>query len=515
MKDPDGKITDAKRKEALTEDQKSYENILDGVDVNEQDWTSSLDGVPTITHSLVEQFFHKSEGKRHLMQGYAFSKTQKFETSGKPLQINLLKNHANMFLIRGFTRPAMKQAKGDELYKICVLFDKTTGEILSGKDYSCAAGKRGYCKHVAALAYKLAEVTMSSMKHLPKPISCTEIKQKWGLPSIKSQQDPEKELMKRKPLQEIVFEKHVASRDEMGGRKRKLPVEVSAGYSSRPSGEPPVDDERVAKLCEDLADTKCPKAVIHVLQSHLTDNDTEEARGKENEQPEQRTLEWFHERVGKITSSKAPAVIGILGRKEYIEIWDCIKKKQQEPKKKFKFFSRGLQYESDAADCFVKDSGAQVKSCGFYSLNSDKNYGASPDRLFQGESCKNLLEIKTGNNHILSGLCILEIKTRAEGCPEPLSSVTGCHMAQVQLQLHCTGANTGLLQSYVPEIKRAKYFLMSKNVDFIYNFMNSCNAVLSNQIIESTGKVPDFDTLLFLRQQANRLAKLCMEVVFV
>ena len=57
--------------------------------------------------------------------------------------------------------------------------------------------------------------------------------------------------MKRKPLHEITFEKNFLSCDNSGGRKRKLPVEVSCGYTSRPNGEPAVDDQRVRKLCDD------------------------------------------------------------------------------------------------------------------------------------------------------------------------------------------------------------------------------------------------------------------------
>ena len=63
---------------------------------------------------------------------------------------------------------------------------------------------------------------MSSAKELPRALSCTEIKQQWGIPSVKAQQDPEKELMKKKPLQDITFEKHLLSRDQKGGRKRRL-----------------------------------------------------------------------------------------------------------------------------------------------------------------------------------------------------------------------------------------------------------------------------------------------------
>lgn len=68
---------------------------------------------------------------------------------------------------------------------------------------------------------------MSSKNELSKPVNCTQLLHQWGLPSLKKQSDPEKELMKRKPLQEIVFKKHEANRDQRGGRQRKLPSEVS------------------------------------------------------------------------------------------------------------------------------------------------------------------------------------------------------------------------------------------------------------------------------------------------
>ena len=41
--------------------------------------------------------------------------------------------------------------------------------------------------------------------------------------------------------------------------------------------------------------------------------------------------------------------------------------------------------------------------------------------------------IQTGKQVSLSGLCLLEIKTRCEGNFEPLASVTGAHVAQIQL----------------------------------------------------------------------------------
>ena len=59
-----------------------------------------------------------------------------------------------------------------------------------------------------------------------------------------------------------------------------------------------------------------------------------------------------------------------------------------------------------------------------------------------------------GGRVVLSGLCLLEIKTRAEGCTEPLIVVTVC---QVQLQQECANSNVCILQSFVPESKKSRY----------------------------------------------------------
>ena len=153
-------------------------------------------------------------------------KLKKFETSGKPIRLNLLPDH-DMFLLEGHTRPATKQAEsismGKGIYSCSLLLSKETGKIIAAKNKSCAAGKRSFCKHIVALAYKLDEATMSGATQLPKPISCTDVRQQWGLPSIKAEQNPEKEAMKRNPLHEIVFEKHILTRDNLGAENANYP----------------------------------------------------------------------------------------------------------------------------------------------------------------------------------------------------------------------------------------------------------------------------------------------------
>ena len=52
----------------------------------------------------------------------------------------------------------------------------------------------------------------------------------------------------------------------------------------------------------------------------------------------------------------------------------------------------------------------------------------SPDRTFQGETCRELEEVKTGIRIVLSGLCLLEVKTHAEECSESLNAITGARV---------------------------------------------------------------------------------------
>ena len=70
-------------------------------------WTSSLEEIPEVKHSVVEEFFQNSEEKRHLTDGYAFSKAKKIETSGKPLRIN----HARFEGVHSFLLDIQNQVR--------------------------------------------------------------------------------------------------------------------------------------------------------------------------------------------------------------------------------------------------------------------------------------------------------------------------------------------------------------------------------------------------------------------
>ena len=77
----------------------------------------------------------------------------------------------------------MKQVKGIYsgtcIYWCIVVSNKQTGEIIA-RDRSYAAVKRGYCKHIAALRYKLLESKAF--------IALASSSNGWGIPSLKAQQ---------------------------------------------------------------------------------------------------------------------------------------------------------------------------------------------------------------------------------------------------------------------------------------------------------------------------------------
>ena len=152
------------------------------------------------------------------------------------------------------------------------------------------------------------------------------------------------------------------------GRKHKLPTEINCNYNSRPKGEPAVDQKRVDTLHEELCQSNCQHFVCKFLSYHPEDSCSagppKVSSDKENTptpiaSPLQRSEGWFHKRIGKVTSSKAPALIGLQGREEFVETWDCIVNKKEEPPKNFSF-QRGIKFEPSAVKCFSAASGAEV-----------------------------------------------------------------------------------------------------------------------------------------------------------
>ena len=151
---------------------------------------------------------------------------------------------------------------------------------------------------------------------------------------------------------------------------------------------------------------------------------------KETFTSKQGSNERYKQRVGKITSSKLPILIGLSGKNEFDKAWECIRNKVPEESKSFQNFKRGKIYESIAADTFEHFSGLKLSERPLIlHPNDPEHYAASPDRILDVGSI--FLQSYESDELIeLNGKYILEIKTRDVGSVKPLELINASHVCQ-------------------------------------------------------------------------------------
>ena len=139
---------------------------------------------------------------------------------------------------------------------------------------------------------------------------------------------------------------------------------------------------------------------------------------------------WRAIRIGVITASKAPALLGLHGLKEFDNAWFAIKNKIDEsklnPKRaKLPNFIRGKQEEKNAINQFSNDSSFETVQCGYFRHPSDDRFGASPDGIINGQE-QSLIEIKTRslpNKKQLEKMNEEERNVKLEALQTPLQQV--------------------------------------------------------------------------------------------
>ena len=99
---------------------------------------------------------------------------------------------------------------------------------------------------------------------------------------------------------------------------------------------------------------------------------------------DQCTNDWRALRVGTITASKVPALLGFCGIKEFDSAWFALRNNIDKSilnlrRSKLPNFIRGKQEESNALAKISEDSGFNISECGYFKHPRDKRFGASPD----------------------------------------------------------------------------------------------------------------------------------------
>ena len=107
---------------------------------------------------------------------------------------------------------------------VYVEIDKTSGEVHVGS-CNCPAGKSGYCNHVMALLFEIADYSFHGLKHVPEEIACTSRPKQWGVPGEASHKKPvalttvQKSVDKRKISSTLYDPRKKKSADKYGERK--------------------------------------------------------------------------------------------------------------------------------------------------------------------------------------------------------------------------------------------------------------------------------------------------------
>ena len=86
----------------------------------------------------------------------------------------------NTFSVKGTYRASMKK----EFRKMNVTLNRKTGKVIKAH-FACPAGNSGYCNHVMALLFELADYSLHQLKVVPDEVACTSKLRQWGVPSEK------------------------------------------------------------------------------------------------------------------------------------------------------------------------------------------------------------------------------------------------------------------------------------------------------------------------------------------
>ena len=160
--------------------QKSVNKSEEKSDSEQVSWSKSLEHLPLFTIREIELYRLKS-GKK----GKAIIKTrdrgrkffeERYITSGD----TFTKTNKNTITFKGKCKASMKA----ETRSMNVVIGLKRSKVIKGH-CNCPAGKSGYCNHVMALLFQIADYSLHLLQTIPDEVSCTSKKRQWGVPADK------------------------------------------------------------------------------------------------------------------------------------------------------------------------------------------------------------------------------------------------------------------------------------------------------------------------------------------
>ena len=142
-------------------------------------WRKSLVGMPVVTIKEIEAHRKKS-GKGN---GGAILKTiergRKFKEERYITADSIFTTvQDKKFLVKAACKASMKREVRHVKVSLCM----SSGFVLDAT-CSCPAGLSGYCNHVMALLFELADYSLNQLNEVPEEIASTSKLRQWGIPS--------------------------------------------------------------------------------------------------------------------------------------------------------------------------------------------------------------------------------------------------------------------------------------------------------------------------------------------
>ena len=144
-------------------------------------WVKSLSTLPIFTRREIDLHVKKC-GK---LKGKSISKTS---LRGRLFKLERFLSSDSIYtafnLLYFYVKARCKASMKKELRNVRIQLYKRTGEVYKAT-CSCPAGKSGYCNHVIALLYEIAEHSLNQLTEVPQEKACTSVLRKWGVPGNK------------------------------------------------------------------------------------------------------------------------------------------------------------------------------------------------------------------------------------------------------------------------------------------------------------------------------------------
>lgn len=189
---------------------------------------------------------------------------------------------------------------------------------------------------------------------------------------------------------------------------------------------------------------------------------------------EQRSIEWFNARNGRVTGSNVAAILGDDPYRTADDVLRAMVREYHNAPSEYDdnpAMAWGRANEETAIGEFELDTGLTVQKCGFFPYEGW--LGASPDGLI-GDDC------------ILENKCPYGIRNKP--APVPFKKLRDTHYyGQVQIEMFCSGRNSAIFNQWTPngskrDIATLDNEWLSANLLRLHDFYNLYLSELDNPV---------------------------------